>query len=133
MRALVVTEVPAATDAFGGSEEDIRIWASIAWRVGTEAFHFALMDKLAENAADGTQNVRRRDGSHYTRRIKVARVVLSRKFPDLIKVFNLVVKNGKNRRESIVELASRRKLDRKAANDLYWGHLKKISFSFHAQ
>ena len=53
MRALVVTEVPAATDAFGGSEEDTRIWASIAWRVGVEAFHFALMDKLAEDRADG--------------------------------------------------------------------------------
>ena len=75
----------------------------------------------------------RRDGSHYTRRIKVARVVLSRKFPDLIEVFNLVVKNGSNRRESIAELASHRKLDRKAANDLYWKHLKKISFFFHAQ
>ena len=75
----------------------------------------------------------RRDGSHYTRRIKVARRHLARNFPELIEVFNLVVKNGKNRRESIAELASRHKLDRKAANDLYWGHLKKISFFFHAQ
>ena len=50
VRALVAAEVAAATDAFGGSEEDTRIWASIAWRVGVEAFHFALMDKLAEDA-----------------------------------------------------------------------------------
>ncbi len=51
--ALVAAEVAAAIDAFGGSEEDTRIWASIAWRVGVEAFHFALMDKLAEDAVDG--------------------------------------------------------------------------------
>ena len=60
VRALVAAEVAAATDAFGGSEEDTRIWASIAWRVGVEAFHFALMDKLAEDAADGTRNIRSR-------------------------------------------------------------------------
>ena len=89
------------------------------------------------DAGEGAESVRtfdeRRGGSHYTRRIKVARRRLARNFPELIEVFNLVVKNGKNRRESIAELASRRKLDRKAANDLYWGHLKKISFFFHAQ
>jgi hypothetical protein len=60
VRALVAAEVAAATDAFGGSEEDTRIWASIAWRVGVEAFHFALKDKLKEDAADGTQNIRSR-------------------------------------------------------------------------
>ena len=31
-----------------------------AWRVGVEEFHFALMDKLAEDAADGTRNIRSR-------------------------------------------------------------------------
>ena len=60
VRALVAAEVAAATDAFGGSEEDTRIWASIAWRVGVEAFHFALKDKLKEDAADGTRNIRSR-------------------------------------------------------------------------
>ena len=75
----------------------------------------------------------RRDGSHYTRRIKVARVVLSRKFPDLIEVFNLVVKNGSNRRESIAELAALHKLDGKAASDLYFGHRKKILDFFKVQ
>jgi hypothetical protein len=35
------------------------------------------------------------DGSYYTRRIKVARRRLSRNCPELVEVFNLVVKNGK--------------------------------------
>ena len=73
-----------------------------------------------------------RNGSYYTRRIKVARMRLSRKFPELVEVFNLVVKNGKNRRESIAELVARgRSPD--AARTLYWKHLKKISFFFLAQ
>ena len=53
MRALVAAEVAAAADAFGGNEDDVRIWAAIAWRVGAVAFHFALMEKLAEDHADG--------------------------------------------------------------------------------
>ena len=60
VRALVAAEVDAAVGAFHGSAEDRRIWASIAWRVGVEEFHFALMDKLAEDAADGTRNIRSR-------------------------------------------------------------------------
>ena len=72
------------------------------------------------------------DDSYYTRRIKVARMRLSRKFPELVEVFNLVVKNGKNRRESIAELVARgRSPD--AARMLYWKHLKKISFFFKVQ
>ena len=72
------------------------------------------------------------DGSYYTRRIKVARMRLSRKFPELVEVFNLIVKNGKNRRESIAELVARgRSPD--TARTLYWKHLKKISFFFRAQ
>ena len=53
VRALVAAEVAAAADAFGGNEDDVRIWAAIAWRVGAEAFHFAVHDKLAEDAVDG--------------------------------------------------------------------------------
>ena len=72
------------------------------------------------------------DGSYYTRRIKTARVRLSRVHPELVEVFNLVVKNGKNRNESIAELADKgRSSD--AARALYWKHLKKISFFFKAQ
>ena len=81
---------------------------------------------------DGAGAVRsfeeRRDGSYYTRRIKIARVRLSRKHPELLEVFSLVLKNGKNRRESIAELAARG-LSPDAARTLYWKHLKKSHFS----
>ena len=42
-----------AVAAFGGTAEDRRIWAAIAWRVGVDEFHYALMDKFSEDAADG--------------------------------------------------------------------------------
>ena len=45
-------DLDTAVRAFGGTAEDRRIWAAIAWRVGVEEFHFALMDKLAEDAVD---------------------------------------------------------------------------------
>ena len=45
-------DLDTATRAFKGTTADRRIWAAIAWRVGVEAFHFALMDKLAEDAVD---------------------------------------------------------------------------------
>ena len=89
------------------------------------------------DGGEGAESVRtsdeRRGGSYYTLRIKVARVVLSRKFPDLIEVFNLVVKNGSNRRESIAILAARHHIEDAAANPRYWKHMKKISLFFHAQ
>ena len=57
---------------------------------------------------------------------------LSRVHPELVEVFNLVVKNGKNRSESIAELVNRgRSPD--AARVLYRKHLKKISLFFGAQ
>ena len=94
-------------------------------------FGFDLTDEGA-----GAEDVRsfdeRRDGSYYTRRIKIARVRLSRICPELVEVFNLVVKNGKNRRESIAAL-TREDRSRKEANRLYWKHLKKISLFFGAQ
>ena len=46
-------ELDAATAAFRGTAEDRRIWAAIAWRVGVDEFHYAVMDKLSEDAADG--------------------------------------------------------------------------------
>ena len=52
VRAALDADLDAATRAFGGTAEDRRIWAAVAWRVGVEEFHFALMDKLAEDAAD---------------------------------------------------------------------------------
>jgi hypothetical protein len=53
-------DLGVAMRAFHGSAEDRLIWASIAWRVGVEAFHFALKDKLKEDSTDGTQNIRSR-------------------------------------------------------------------------
>ncbi len=47
-------DLDVAVAAFGGTAEDRRIWAAIAWRAGVGEFHYALMDKLAEDAADGT-------------------------------------------------------------------------------
>ena len=58
--AALDADLDTAVGAFNGSADDRRIWASIAWRVGVEEFHFALMDKLAEDAADGTRHIRNR-------------------------------------------------------------------------
>ena len=69
----------------------------------------------------------------YTRRTKIARRCLSRNFPELVEVFNLIVRNGKNRQESITEIAIRHHIDRNAAKVLYWRHLKKISLFFKVQ
>ena len=52
LRAQLDADLDTATRAFNGTTEDRRIWAAIAWRVGVEEFHFALADKLAEDAVD---------------------------------------------------------------------------------
>ena len=94
-------------------------------------FGFDLTDEGA-GAEDVRSFEERRDCSYYTRRIKIARVRLSRVHPELVEVFNLVAKNGKNRSESIAELVNRgRSPD--AARVLYRKHLKKISLFFGAQ
>ena len=53
VRAALDVDLDLAVAAFGGTAEDRRIWAAIAWRVGVDEFHYAVMDKLAEDAADG--------------------------------------------------------------------------------
>ena len=53
VRAALDADLVRAVGAFGGTAADRCIWAAIAWRVGVEEFHFALMDKLAEDAVDG--------------------------------------------------------------------------------
>ena len=53
VRTALDADLDRAVGAFGGTPADRRIWAAIAWRVGVEEFHFALMDKLAEDRADG--------------------------------------------------------------------------------
>ena len=94
-------------------------------------FGFDLTDEGA-GAEDVRSFEERRDCSYYTRRIKIARVRLSRVHPELVEVFNLVMKNGENRSESIAELVGRgRSPD--AARVLYRKHLKKISLFFGAQ
>ena len=54
LREALDADLDIAAKAFRGTASDRRIWASIAWRVGVEAFHYALADKLKENAADET-------------------------------------------------------------------------------
>lgn len=59
-REMIAAEVAEAVRVFNGTDSDCRIWARIAWRVGAEAFHFALEDKLAEDRSDGVERVRNR-------------------------------------------------------------------------
>jgi len=52
LREALDADLDIAVRAFGGTESDRRIWARIAWRVGVEEFHHALVNKLAEDSAD---------------------------------------------------------------------------------
>ena len=52
MRAALDADLDIAVRAFSGTASDRRIWARIAWRVGVEEFHHALINKLDEDAAD---------------------------------------------------------------------------------
>ena len=52
LRASLDADLDIAVRAFNGTAIDRRIWARIAWRVGVEEFHHALINKLAEDAAD---------------------------------------------------------------------------------
>ena len=45
-------DLDVAVRAFKGTASDRRLWASIAWRVGVENFHYALADKLKEDGVD---------------------------------------------------------------------------------
>ena len=45
-------DLDIAMRAFNGTQSDRSLWASIAWRVGVEKFHYALVDKLKENDVD---------------------------------------------------------------------------------
>ena len=51
LRASLDADLDIAVRAFNGTATDRRIWARIAWRVGVEEFHHALINKLAEDAA----------------------------------------------------------------------------------
>ena len=52
LRAQLDADLDMAVRAFKGTASDRRLWASIAWRVGVENFHYALADKLKENDVD---------------------------------------------------------------------------------
>ena len=68
------------------------------------------------------------------RRIDAARQRLRRAgLGYLIETFLLICKNGKNRDESMHELAARRKLSHHAAEVRYFGHREKILDFFHVQ
>ena len=72
--------------------------------------------------------------SAYNRKIDAARKRLVRAglgyaVPTLL----LVCRNGRRRRESILEIAAARRLSAKAAKKVYFGHLKKIEKIFFAQ
>ena len=53
VRASIDADLDLAVQAFGGTASDRAIWAAIAWRVGAEQFHYAVLDKIGEDAADG--------------------------------------------------------------------------------
>ena len=93
--------------------------------------------KFSDGGA-GAEKIRtfdeRRDGNYYTEREDECRKELCRKRRGyLVEVFDLIVKNGKFRRDSIAELAASRHLSKEVARVRYWIHLKKISFFFKAQ
>ena len=52
--AALDADLDVAVRAFKGTASDRRLWASIAWRVGVERFHYALVDKLRETDVDKT-------------------------------------------------------------------------------
>ena len=52
--AALDADLDIAVRAFKGTASDRRLWASIAWRVGVENFHYALADKLREDDVDNT-------------------------------------------------------------------------------
>ena len=54
LAAALDADLDIAVKAFKGTASDRRNWAGIAWRVGVEDFHYALVDKLKENDVDKT-------------------------------------------------------------------------------
>ena len=80
---------------------------------------------LAEEREAAAERQRRIDAA----RQKLRRAGLGYLVPTLM----LIVKNGKNRDESIQELAARRKLSHHAAEVRYFGHREKILDFFRVQ
>ena len=97
--AALDADLDTAVGAFNGSAEDRRIWASIAWRVGVEEFHFALMDKLAEDAADGTRHIRNRAAAF--------QAFLNERFPKTEATGVSLPRGAENRRSGALAASSR--------------------------
>ena len=55
-----------------------------------------------------------------------ARIALAKVYPECVEVFDLILKNGKNRKESVGVIAATRNLDRNAAGWLYRRNREKI-------
>ena len=72
------------------------------------------------------------DENYYTRCIRTARQRLRRNARRLVCVFNLIVKNGKDSKQSIGELAAKTKIGLNAAEKLYQLHLEEILNFFSA-
>ena len=86
---------------------------------GAEAVYAAVDGEASETA--------------YARRLNAARRRLRRAHPKLVEVFNLIVRNGSNRKESICTLMMGRRRHWNAARQRYWRHLEKIMKFFEVQ
>ena len=92
---------------------------------------------LSDNGAGVERTTAACDGetpeTRHRQTLRNARRRLKRWRSGLVEVFDLIVKNGPNRKESIWALTQRRGSQWAVARDRYWDHLKKISFFFKAQ
>ncbi len=83
----------------------------------------------AERAFSGMSE----DETRYARCIAAAKVRVWRRAPELLRVLLLVLRHRQYRGESIAVLAREKGISRKAANNLYWLHLKKLENIFLGQ
>ena len=90
---------------------------------------------LSDGGAGAERTIARCDGemsdpvyglSKYVQAADAARNALKKAHPELVEVFNLILRNRKRRGASIGEIAANHNLERKAANKRYWRHLEKI-------
>ena len=65
-------------------------------------------------------------GNYYTQCENTARNALEIVHPETVEVFDLILKNGKNRKDSVTEIAASRNLDRNAAGWVYRRNREKI-------
>ncbi len=65
-------------------------------------------------------------GNYYTQCENTARNALEIVHPETVEVFDLILKNGKNCKESVTEIAASRNLDRDGAGLYYRRNLEKI-------